>query len=216
MSNKSEAYKKLIDVIDGLELELKIKQEELKNRDNIIKDLRHKIKELRHNIFELETRIDIFQNQITPSVAESIKKYRTTINNFEILFKKKDKKNQQLENLYINLKIKIRELIRQDAANKSKITKLNDKINFLPIMCNSFNEEIKERDKKIHILSEENAFLKQKLYDNTKDDDIKDITDKFSKINEMLDEIENKNKIIKYLKNQILEQKNKIQIMKQQ
>ncbi len=201
MSNNNDEYKNLINIIDGLELELKIKQEELKERDDVIKNLRNEIKTLKQKIFEFETRIEIFQKQITPSVAELIKKYRTTITNFEIILKHKDNNNKQLEELNLKLKNKIDDLSNEIAEKQKIISDLNDKLDLVPYICETLMTEIKNRDERIYLLSKENELLKQQLSSILNISSINELNDSIVKVQKLLNIIKtnNKEELIKLL-----------------
>lgn len=207
MSNKNS-------VIDGLELELKIKEEELKERETTIEGLQEKVKKLRQNIFELETRIEIFQNHITPSVAESIKKYRKTIDNFEYVLKNKEKINEQLKKINLSLESKNIELANTIKEKENKLSDLSEKVELLPYICNQMIKEINERDKRIHLLTEQNAYLNQKVYEIFKIEDKDDFSQKLLKFQELMDTIEDKNNIINLLKERIDKQKNLLEELK--
>ncbi|MHA1268845.1 MAG: hypothetical protein ACTSPY_03585 [Candidatus Helarchaeota archaeon] len=209
MYDKNENNKNFLSIIEGLELELKIKQEELKNRDKTIKELKYNIKKLKHEIFELETRIEIFQNQITPSVAESIKKYRSTINNFENIIRKKDQINKHLKEINSSLEFKIDELKTELSEKLKLITKLNNKISLIPHICDVLINELNERDVQINKITQENLLLKQKLSAFKKDYE-SDTLNTNDKVQELLEVIDDKNNVINFLKNQIIEQRNLI------
>ena len=215
MSDENYEREKLISIIDGLELELKIKEEELKERDNIIKELKSKIKELNHKIFEFETKIDIFQNQITPSVAESIKRYRNTIADFESLLNNKNKIIQALNKNYLQLKEENKELMLKLNKKENLIEQLNKKIDYVPIICDKLNNEIKKRDLKKQALNQEITQLKQELSILLKAKDLQEFNEFQDKIQNLLNMINNKNKTINFLKEQITKQKNVISKLKE-
>ncbi|MBD3229945.1 MAG: hypothetical protein GF329_17310 [Candidatus Lokiarchaeota archaeon] len=209
MSNKNE-------IIDGLELELKIKEEELNDRDNTIKHLRSRIKNLRHQMFELETRIEIFQDQITPSVAESIKKYRNTITNFEIVIRNKDKIIRKLSSSNSDLKSKNKKLNTELTQLQSINKQLYEKIQFIPFICEHLINEINERDKRIHSLSEQNVLLKGKLSNEGDNKTINKFLDNLKKFQELIDIIDDKKKKIEFLRRQIEHQKQVIKSLKEE
>lgn len=204
MSNENDEYKK---IINDLELDHKIHEEELKDRDKLIKELQHKI-------FDLETKIEIFQKQIAPGVAETIKNYRNTIINFESIIPERDKTIQDLKERNKALEIKKIELIKQTNENQKLSKEINEVKGYLPIICETLMNEIDERNKEIHLLTEENILFKQKLDNTVKVDDSKEFKNNLDRIQELIKEIDDKTKKIEFLKMQINEQKKLISKLK--
>jgi len=207
MSDINKENNSLSELIDSLELELKIKHEELKARDETIKALKSKINELNHKILELETRIDIFQNQITPSVAESIKEYRYTIVKFEKIVKNKDRIIEELKNKIENVKKEKIELGYQLEEKQKLLESFYNKFNLLPKIFDIILNELESQEDNEIIYHDIFPNIKEKIIEIKDKDDSEELTSLINKLFEILDIIENKDKIIKFLKTQILEQK---------
>ena len=190
LNNKIEELNNKIKEINNKNEELNNKNKELNNKneelDNKIKELNNKNEELKINIKEL--------NNKNKELNNKIKELNNNINNYINEIKKYENKNKNYEEIIQNYKLKEVEINKRNEEINKKEKEYENNFNLLKDKENIIEKEIKnikiEKEKLKKDIEENNRIKKE----NKELEE--EINEKKLDLDEILDDINNLNKII--------------------